>query len=143
MVNRVEVFSSLLSTGRFALLSLMIASTITLGGCDRDPCGKTGKVAEVIRRLTSDQRSALFKEANSCRERKCSLRTLLNLDFDWQRGVYLDRRSDKGSVVLAMCFDHGVDLKFSGLGTNARSIHLSYGDGENHQSELIWSNVSE
>ena len=121
-----------------SLLPIICAGAFFLSGCDRDPCGKSGAAAQAVRILSIDQREALFREASACADRVCTLSTLSQLNFDWQRSPNLYRRKDRGTVVLAMCFDHGVDLKFFGLGTAEGGIELSYGDSGNFGSESFW-----
>jgi hypothetical protein len=119
-----------------------ITVLFSLGACT-DSCGKYGGAAQAIRSMTEVQKQALFREAEvtSCPHRGCELKTLQEIGFRWQRKPYFSRRNDSGSIVLAMCFDYGVDLRFEGLGTNHGQIILSYGEfkAQDYGKELIWS----
>lgn len=125
---------------------LILASVVVLSACGNVTCDEGHSSVALARGVPRKKWAELFSEAeNIVRPQPSGSKNVVvktslpkfnlpSLNFV----IY----SKDATVKLAGCFDHGVYLSLDGLNTPQGKIELSWGEGPEAGSEVLWSRRS-
>lgn len=125
------------SVNRLWLLAIIGA---VLSSCTF-PCGKDDPAIGALQGLSQAYYAQLFAQASSvdCK-RNCVLPAFEQIRHLATRKIVLHKyQSGHGNAVMKYCFDEGISLRFSGLGSPNGEIYVSWGGSPPSNGEvLLW-----
>ena len=125
---------------------LMLVSVVFLSACGNVTCDEGHSSVALARGIPQTKWAELFSEAESTVGVKpfglenIPVKTSLP-KFDLSPLSFVSY-SKHATVKLAGCFDHGVYLSLDDLNTPQGKIELSWGEGPEAGSEVLWSRRS-
>ena len=122
---------------------LIFTSIVVLAACDNVICDESHSSVTLARGISQEKWAELFSEAeNIVRTQPFDLKNApvkTSLPKFKLSPLHFVSYSKDATVKLAGCFDHGVYLSLYNLNTPKGKIELSWGEGPEAGSEVLWS----